>query len=172
MFWRASERLGIDYDGHHSMLRNMPMIDVTYPADSISAEQREKLAGDLTAALLRAERAPDTEFFRSITWAIVHEQPAGTMLAAGRPVQAPVVRVEATTPEGALSDRRRAEFVESATKAISETFGIPADQTLTRVWVTHREIAEGSWGAGGQIVQFAQLREMAAAARAEEGAAV
>jgi phenylpyruvate tautomerase PptA (4-oxalocrotonate tautomerase family) len=154
------------------MLLRMPMIDITYPEGAISSEQREKLANELTAALLRAERAPDTEFFRSITWAIVHEQPAGTMLAAGRPVQAPVVRVEATTPEGALSDRRRAEFVEAATKAISETFGIPEAETLTRVWVTHREIAEGSWGAGGQIIHFAQLREMAAAARAEEGAAV
>ena len=154
------------------MFRGMPKIDITYPAGAISSEQRETLANALTAALLRAERAPDTEFFRSITWAIVHEQPAGTMLAAGRPVEAPVVRVEATTPEGALSDRRRAEFVEAATKAISETFGIPESETLTRVWVVHREIAEGSWGAGGQIIQFAQLREMAAAARAEEGAAV
>jgi phenylpyruvate tautomerase PptA (4-oxalocrotonate tautomerase family) len=154
------------------MFRGMPMIDITYPAGAISDEQRETLANELTAALLRAERAPDTEFFRSITWAIVHEQPAGTMLAAGRPVEAPVVRVEATTPEGALSDRRRAEFVEAATKAISEAFAIPESETLTRVWVTHREIAEGSWGAGGQIIQFAQLREMAAAARADEGAAV
>ena len=150
----------------------MPMIDITYPAGAISADQREALANELTTALLRAERAPDTEFFRSITWAIVHEQPEGTMLAAGRPVQAPVVRVEATTPEGALSERRRAEFVGAATKAISETFGIPDAETMTRVWVVHREIAEGSWGAGGQIIQFAQLREMAAAARAEEGAAV
>jgi phenylpyruvate tautomerase PptA (4-oxalocrotonate tautomerase family) len=150
----------------------MPMIDITYPEGAITAQQREALANELTTALLHAERAPDTEFFRSITWAIVHEQPAGTMLAAGRPVDAPVVRVEATTPQGALSDRRRAEFVEAATKAIGSAFGIPESETLTRVWVVHREIAEGSWGAGGQIIQFAQLREMAAAARAEEGAAV
>jgi phenylpyruvate tautomerase PptA (4-oxalocrotonate tautomerase family) len=94
------------------------------------------------------------------------------MLSAGRPVAAPVVRVEATTPEGALSDRRRAEFVESATKAVSDAFGIPESETLTRVWVVHREIAEGGWGAGGQIIQFAQLREMASAARAEDRAAV
>jgi phenylpyruvate tautomerase PptA (4-oxalocrotonate tautomerase family) len=154
------------------MFRGMPMIDVTYPADTISAGQRQKLADELTTALLRAERAPDTEFFRSITWAIVHEVPADHIYAASKPVQAPVVRVEATTPEGALSDRRRAEFVESATKAVREAFGIPEEETLMRVWVTHREIAEGSWGAGGQIIQFAQLREMAAAARAEEGAAV
>jgi phenylpyruvate tautomerase PptA (4-oxalocrotonate tautomerase family) len=154
------------------MFRHMPMIDVTYPAGTISAEQRQQLADDLTTALLHAERAPDTEFFRSITWAIVHELPADHMYAASRPVAAPIVRVEATTPEGALSDRRRAEFVAAATKAISETFGIPEAETLTRVWVTHREIAEGSWGAGGQIIQFAQLREMAAAARVEEGASV
>jgi len=150
----------------------MPMIDVTYPAGAISADQRQALANELTSALLRAERAPDTEFFRSITWAIVHELPAEHIFAAGQAVQAPIVRVEATTPEGALSDRRRAEFVEAATKAVCETFGIAEKESLTRVWVTHREIAEGSWGAGGQVVQFAQLREMAAAARAEEGAPV
>jgi phenylpyruvate tautomerase PptA (4-oxalocrotonate tautomerase family) len=154
------------------MLRNMPMIDVTYPAGSLTPEARQSLANDLTTALLRAERAPDTEFFRSITWALVHELPAEHIFSAGAPVQAPVIRVEATTPEGALSDRRRAEFVEAATKAISVAFGIPESETLTRVWVTHREIAEGSWGAGGQIIRFAQLREMAAAARSEEGAAV
>ena len=147
----------------------MPMIDVTYPAETLTAEQREALANELTTALLRAERAPDTEFFRSITWAFVHELPAGAILTAGRPVQAPVVRVEATTPEGALSERRRAEFVEAATKAVCDAFGIPQEETLTRVWVTCREIAEGSWGAGGQIIQFQQLRDMAAAAREQEG---
>jgi phenylpyruvate tautomerase PptA (4-oxalocrotonate tautomerase family) len=154
------------------MLRNMPMIDVTYPAGAISSQQRQALADELTTALLRAERAPDTEFFRSITWALVHELPAEHVFAASRPVQAPVVRVEATTPQGALSDRRRGEFVAAATKAVAETFGIPEQETLKRVWVVCREIAEGSWGAGGQIVQFAQLREMAAAARAGEGTAV
>jgi phenylpyruvate tautomerase PptA (4-oxalocrotonate tautomerase family) len=151
------------------MLRDMPMIDITYPAGHISDEQRQALANELTTALLRAERAPDTEFFRSITWAIVHELPAEHVYAAGRPAAAPIVRVEATTPEGALSDRRRAEFVEAATKAARDTFGIPEAETLTHVWVTHREIAEGSWGAGGQIIQFQQLRDMAAAAREQEG---
>jgi phenylpyruvate tautomerase PptA (4-oxalocrotonate tautomerase family) len=154
------------------MFPGMPMIDLTYPADSISADQRQTLADELTTALLRAERAPDTEFFRSITWVFVHELPAGNVLSAGRPVEAPVVRVEVTTPEGALSDRRRAELVEAATKVVREAFGIAENDTMQRVWVTCREIAEGSWGAGGQIVQFAKLREMAAAARSEEGAAV
>jgi phenylpyruvate tautomerase PptA (4-oxalocrotonate tautomerase family) len=109
------------------MFGGMPMIDVTFPAGHISGEQRQALANDLTTALLRAERAPDNEFFRSITWAIVHELPADHVYAAGHPVPAPIVRVEATTPEGALSDRRRAEFVEAATNAVRDAFGIPQE---------------------------------------------
>ena len=42
---------------------------------------------ELTTVLLRAERAPDTQFFRSITWAYVHE-PGRAILTAGRPVAA------------------------------------------------------------------------------------
>lgn len=148
----------------------MPMIDLTYPEGALSAEDRESLVDELTTVLLRAERAPDTEFFRSITWSFVHELPAGTVLAAGRPVDAPIFRVEVTTPEGALSDRRRAELVEAASKAIRETAGIPEDEALQRIWVLCKEIAEGSWGAGGQVVQFKALREAAAAAREEQGA--
>jgi phenylpyruvate tautomerase PptA (4-oxalocrotonate tautomerase family) len=147
----------------------MPMIDVTYPEGAVSAEAREALVEELTTTLLRAERAPDTEFFRSITWVFVHELPATHVLAAGRPVTQPIVRVEVTTPEGALSDRRRAELVEGATAAVRAATGIPEDQAL-RIWVVCHEVAEGSWGAGGQVVRFEALREAAAAQRAQEGA--
>src|SRR4051812_7451791 len=102
----------------------MPMIDVTFPADALDAEGRQRLADELTTHLLRAERAPDTEFFRSITWVFLHAIPASDLLVAGKPVSAPVVRVAVTTPEGALSDRRRAELVEDATKAVRDAFGI------------------------------------------------
>ena len=33
------------------------------------------------------------------------------------------------------------------------------------MWVLVHEIAEGNWGAGGQIIQFEQLREAAKAER-------
>lgn len=148
----------------------MPMIDLAYPEGALSSADRESLVDELTTVLLRAERAPDTEFFRSITWTFVHEYPAGTVLTAGRPVAAPIFRVEVTTPEGALSDRRRAELVAAATKATCDVAGIPDEEALQRVWVLCKEIPEGSWGAGGQVVQFKALREAAAAAREEQGA--
>ena len=144
----------------------MPLIDLTYPEGAIDAETREQLVENLMGDLLAAERAPDTQFFRDVTWVFVHEMPAEHVFTAGKPAKKPIFKVEATTPEGALSNRRRAEFVESATAHVREAAGIPEEEGL-RVFVLHREIAEGSWGAAGQVVQFKALREAAAAERAK-----
>jgi phenylpyruvate tautomerase PptA (4-oxalocrotonate tautomerase family) len=146
----------------------MPMIDVTYPEGALDDDARTKLVDDLTTALLRAERAPDTEFFRSITWVYLHELPAHAVNAAGKPVSEPVFRVMVTTPEGALSDRRRAEMVENGTAAVLEAAGLTKDDSM-RVWILMREIDEGSWGAAGQVIQFKQLVEAAKAERESAG---
>lgn len=143
----------------------MPIMDLTIPAGTLDAGRREALVNDLTTALLRAERAPDTEFFRNITWVFVHEP---EVFVAGRAAEQPLVRLEVTTPEGALSDRRRAELVEAATRLIAEATGI--EDTL-RIWVLCKEIAEGSWGAAGNVIQFQALKAAAAAEREQEGSA-
>ena len=147
----------------------MPIFELTYPQGALTADAREQLMEDLTTALLRAERAPDTDFFRNVTWSYVHELPEGAVRAAGRPVAAPTFKMDVTTPEGALSDRRRGELVGEATRLIREAAGIPEDQAL-RVWVLCHEVAEGSWGAGGQVVQFQQLREIAKGEREQAAA--
>ena len=144
----------------------MPMMDLTIPAGSLDQDAKTALVHELETVLLRAERAPDTEFFRSVTWTFVHEPAMTDVYSAGRPIDRPLARLEVTTPEGALSDRRRAELVEGASRAIRTALGVPDDDAL-RVWVLCREIAEGSWGAGGDVVRFQALREAAAAARAE-----
>ncbi len=148
----------------------MPLIDLTYPAGTFSAEGRTALVDELTTVLLRAERAPDTEFFRSIAWVHVHELPEGTMLAAGRPVSEPVFRVQVTLPAGALSDRRKQEFVSEATRVLSEAAGLDEADAL-RVWVLIHEVPDGNWGAGGQIVRFADLVGYATAEREQPGTA-
>ena len=53
----------------------MPKLDLTITADVLSEEQKPELMRELGAALLHWEGAPDTEFFRSITWAHLHELP-------------------------------------------------------------------------------------------------
>jgi len=146
----------------------MPVMDLTYPAGTFSDEQREALIGELTTILLRAEGAPDTQFFADVTWVFLHELEAGRIVAGRKPVDEPIFKLEVTTPAGALSDRRRGILVEEATAAILGAAGLDQSAAL-RVFVLCREIDEGSWGAGGQIIQFEQLRAAAAAQREAAG---
>jgi phenylpyruvate tautomerase PptA (4-oxalocrotonate tautomerase family) len=149
----------------------MPIMDLTYPAGTFTPEARTQLVDELTTVLLHAERAPNTEFFRNITWVYVHELPEGTLLAAGQPVQQPTFRLQVTIPQGALSDRRKGELVAEATKTIRGAAGI-AEADALRVWVLINEVPEGNWGAAGNVIHFEQLRQLAAQEREQSGEAV
>jgi len=142
----------------------VPVFELTYPEGALDPETREQLLDDLTTAVLRAERAPDTEFFRSITWSYVHELPAGSVRVGGRPVERPSFKIDVTTPQGGLSDSRRQEFIEEATRLIRAAAGIGEGDAL-RIWVLMHEVAEGSWGAGGRVIHSEQLRRAAQAER-------
>ncbi len=145
----------------------MPKLDVTIPTDLLSDDSKQQLARDLGAALLRAEGAPDTEFFRSITWAHVHELPAEAIQTPDG-VAEPHVVVDASVPAGALSDRRKGVLVEEATKLVTAATGWGPEAGV-RIWVLIHDVPEGSWGAAGQIVHFEQLRAAAKAEREKEG---
>jgi phenylpyruvate tautomerase PptA (4-oxalocrotonate tautomerase family) len=142
----------------------MPLMDLTYPAGALSADTLDELSEELTTVLLRAERAPDTDFFRTITWLHVHELPSSAVRAAGRPVPEPVFRLDVTVPGGALSDRRKQELVAEATRVISAAAGL-GEADAMRIWVLIREVPDGNWGAAGQVIRFEQLRRMAASER-------
>ncbi len=142
----------------------MPLMDLTYPAGALSADTLDGLSEELTTVLLRAERAPDTDFFRTITWLHVHELPRSSVRAAGRPVPEPVFRLDVTVPDGALSDRRKQELVVEATRVISAAAGL-GEADAPRIWVLIREVPDGNWGAAGQVIRFEQLRQMAAGER-------
>ena len=142
----------------------MPRLDLTITEGALSEEARGELPGRLAATLLNWEGAPDTEFFRSISWAHLHELPAETIQTPDG-VAAPHAIVDVTVPEGALSERRRAGLIEDATKQVLESTGW-GDEAAVRVWVIVNEVPDGFWGAGGQIIRFAQLREAAKAERA------
>src|SRR3954464_3790049 len=169
------------YDDRHSRPGGraaMPMIEVTAPTGAIPHDARDELLEELAGTLLRWEGAPDTEFFREISWVYFHELPADGLYVGGRLGGQPRIRVEITTPEGALSQRRRAGLVADVHAAVSRAAGISPENGL-HVWVLCREIAEGRWGgggvlcreiaeggggAGGAIIEFEQLR---AASKAE-----
>jgi phenylpyruvate tautomerase PptA (4-oxalocrotonate tautomerase family) len=163
----------LDYDDRHGGDQGadaMPMMDLTYPAGALTPEARAKLVDELTTVLLRAERAPDAQFFRDITWVYLHELPEGAVLAAGKPVAQPTFRLAVTVPDGALSERRKEELVREATARVMNAAGLEAADAL-RVWVLINEVPDGNWGAAGNVVRFEQLRQAAAHESESAGAA-
>jgi phenylpyruvate tautomerase PptA (4-oxalocrotonate tautomerase family) len=146
----------------------MPMIEVTAPAGAIDPADREPLCDELAGRLLHWEGAPDTDFFRANSWVYFHELPAEALFVGGRAGGASRIRVDVTTPEGALSQRRRAGLVADVHAAVSRAAGLSPEEGF-RVWVLCREIAEGSWGAGGGIVEFQALRAASKAERERQG---
>lgn len=141
----------------------MPLMELTYQEGAITPEARDELVETLTTSLLKAEGAPDTEFFRSVTWVLVNERPAELVYAGDKP-GAGVVKLDVITPEGALNDERRAGMIEAGTAAIREAFAV-ADEDLLKVWVLCRDVVDGGWGAGGNVIHYKQLVEIAKAQR-------
>jgi phenylpyruvate tautomerase PptA (4-oxalocrotonate tautomerase family) len=145
----------------------MPRLDLTITADVLGEEEKQQLMRDLGATLLRAEGAPNTEFFRSITWTHLHELPAEAIQTPDG-VADPHAIIDVSVPEGALNDERKARLVEEATKVILDATGWGPEAGV-RVWTLIRDVPEGNWGAAGQIVQFQQLVAAAKAEREQEG---
>lgn len=147
----------------------MPMIDFTYPKGAIASDARQELLEELATKLLAAEKAPDTEFFRSITWVYANEIEPEMLAVGGRPGGEPRFRVQVTVPDGALSDRRKGILVDSVNQAVLHAAGLDESEGI-RVWTVIREVPDGNWGAAGQQVRYKQLVEAAAAEREQAGA--
>ncbi|MFG2936630.1 4-oxalocrotonate tautomerase family protein [Streptomyces sp. NPDC048282] len=132
----------------------MPMIRLTVPSGSLTDEGRRTVRRDLAAVLLRWEGAPDTAFFRAQAWSYLVELPDGAQTTAED--DAPRFLVDVTVPAGALSERRKAGLVADATRTVLEAAGLTAADA-PRVWVLVHEQPDGTWGAGGSVVRYADL---------------
>jgi phenylpyruvate tautomerase PptA (4-oxalocrotonate tautomerase family) len=72
----------------------------------------------------------------------------------------PRFRVDVTVPQGALSDRRKAGLTRETTEVVLKAAGLTETDAL-RVWVLIHEQTDGTWGAGGQIIRYADLVDLA-----------
>ena len=142
----------------------MPLIRLTVPSGALTDEGRRTVQSDLAAVLLRWEGAPDTAFFRAQAWSYLVELPEGAQTTAED--DAPRFLVDVTVPQGALSERRKAGLVKDATKTVLEAAGLAADDAL-RVWVLVDEQPDGTWGAGGSVIRYADLVALAKGQRAD-----
>lgn len=142
----------------------MPMIQLTLPIGVLAPEDRATLRKTLATTLLKWEGAPDTAFFRALAWCRIDEAPEGAFGSAEDDL--PRFRVDVTVPEGALSDRRKEGLIKEVTADVLAAAGLDASEGL-RVWVLIREQPEGTWGAAGNLVRFAELAVLAKGQRAD-----
>ncbi|WP_432198281.1 tautomerase family protein [Streptomyces sp. bgisy027] len=142
----------------------MPMIRLTAPAGALTEQGRSSVQRDLAAVLLRWEGAPDTAFFRAQAWSYLVELEQGAQTTAED--DAPRFLVEVTVPQGALSEPRKAGLVEEATKTVLAAAALSPDDAL-RVWVLVHEQPDGTWGAGGSVIRYADLVALAKGQRTD-----
>ncbi|MBF6210110.1 tautomerase family protein [Nocardia puris] len=142
----------------------MPLIDVYAVEDTLAPETASALLEELATILLRWEGAPDTEFFREITWVYLHPLPATALAVGGRPGGSPRFRVEITVPAGALSQRRKEGLVADVHAAVTAAAGLEPERAL-HVWTLIREVPDGNWGAAGQVIRFSDLLAVSGAER-------
>lgn len=140
----------------------MPMIQLTLPTGVLPAPTRRELRNTLAATLLHWEGAPDTAFFRAQAWCRIDEVEPEAFGSLEDDM--PRFRVDVTVPEGALSERRKAGLVQQVTADVSAAAGLGENDAL-RVWVLVHAQPEGTWGAGGNIVRFTELKAIAAGQR-------
>lgn len=141
----------------------MPMIRLTVPSGALTEVGRTTVQRDLAAVVLHWEGMPDTAFFRSLTWSYLVELPEDAQVTAED--DTPRFLADITVPGGALSERRRVGLVEEVTKTVLAAAGLPPQEAL-RVWVLIHEQPDGTWGAGGSVVRYADLAALAQKERA------
>ncbi|MFF7651442.1 4-oxalocrotonate tautomerase family protein [Streptomyces sp. NPDC007983] len=144
----------------------MPMIRLTAPTGALSEEGRAGIQRDLATLLMHWEGVPDTALFRAQAWSYLIELPEGGQTTAED--DAPRFLVDVTVPQGALSERRKAGLIEDVTKAVLKAAGLSPDEAL-RVWVLIHEQPDGTWGAGGSVIRYADLVALARQGTEEPG---
>ena len=136
----------------------MPMIDLTYVRGSLEQEALGRLTDELVTALLRAERAPATQFLRDNTVVYLHELDPAAQSVGGRGPGAPRFRVEMTVFGGAVTKDRKEQLAADVHVAVCGAAGIdPEGERAFHVWTLIHEIPEGNWAGGDKIIYYRQV---------------
>jgi phenylpyruvate tautomerase PptA (4-oxalocrotonate tautomerase family) len=134
----------------------MPTITVTAPSGALEQAPRDRMMKRLSDALLTAEGADiDNAAAQAIAWTYFNEIPAALFYVGGIPADTPRLKIEITTPEGALTDHARRQLAQDI-GAIVEAEAGAAGAGLHH-WVLFHEVREGGWATAGKIFRRADI---------------
>ena len=141
----------------------MPVIDVTYPAGTLSQEAQAAVAAQLTDILMEIEGTKGIATIAAGTWLIMHEANANTVAVGGK-FSPGRYRVEIATPAGTLSLPQKAELIRRVADALLQIEGVKPDAAQrARIYCLISEVPDGGWGFAGLAI----TREYAEARRRE-----
>src|SRR5271167_4693212 len=143
--------LGTCTDQHLTEEIAMPMIDVYAAVGTFTDKQT--LARDLAAAVMRWEQVPELPMFSENTAAFIHDLPVDSIsdvTGAGDHV-----RIEVLTPVGVLDRDKQLGIVRELTDIAVQAAG--NSDLANRTWVLLTEAPEGGWGIAGKANTSADI---------------
>lgn len=145
----------------------MPLVQVTLPKDSLTAEQRDALAEEMTCVLLMIEGGVDNPNGRAIAHVIFNEVDTGAWYVGGKLDDTYVYPggrfiFTVTIPQGSCNQERKERVHEAINDAVLKVVGVAEDkQKGSSAWVLINEVPEGHWGAGGRMVGIRRISQIA-----------
>lgn len=134
----------------------LPLIDIVHASGSLTREQQARISDRITAAAIAAEGFPDNARSRAI--AVIAWHVAECVFVGGKPADHPRFDVKIRAFAEALTDQSRSELVERVTQAFSDEGG-----DGRTVWCTFYPLQPGTFGAGGSLVSYDQVKAMTCA---------
>ena len=135
----------------------MPLIEISAPVGALPKSEQDSMIARISDAVLRSETAnPADPAAQSLVWAYYHELTEGGAYVGGEALEKPPMTIAVTTPAGALTPERRGVLVAEIASIVDESVGVFSDRL--NHWTMLYELAEGSWGAGGQIAPLAGIQ--------------
>lgn len=130
----------------------MPNILVRVPRGIFTGEEKSRLVAGLNQAAAQAEHIPDDPRKRVLCWVIVEEVDSDNWTCGGRDVSASVIPVLAMVyvPAGVLDQASRRLYVKLIDLAFRDALA-PGEKRKLATSVILHDVADGTWGAGGEI---------------------
>lgn len=135
----------------------MPFIQVVAQDNLLNGHQRKKLSKRLSNAVLKAEGASISEPSAQAT-AFTHYYalPTGDIMIYGEVVDSPPMLVSVSTPEGLVTDQRRADLAAEVNEIVNDLVG--EHEGKPNHWFLFHELPEGRIGGMGQLFQLSDVR--------------
>jgi phenylpyruvate tautomerase PptA (4-oxalocrotonate tautomerase family) len=150
----------------------MPLIRINCPEDSLTAEQKAKLAPLLIDALMRQEVDPVTEAGKEGTLLVFNEIATRNCFPGGKLDARPFWVVELFADAGFFNQKRRDAAQEGVGKAFVTVLGDDgssldwggkhiAPAYLKGLYCLMLEVPEGSWGSFGHTLSALEIAAIA-----------